>query len=183
MAKKIFNKETRYILADMVKAQGMEFREIPCSPGIKVSRCGLVLNNESSTSFIMSSRVMNEGYERIQYTVNGKLIYRNVHRLVALAWVENDDPDNKLFVNHIDGNKLNNNADNLEWVTHRENIIHAVKTGLRVSKGKKNTSKEKIKAIRETDISTTSYRKLAKKYNINKTTAKKIYNWETFKNV
>ncbi|AMD43439.1 DNA endonuclease I-HmuI [Pseudomonas phage ZC03] len=52
----------------------------------------------------------------------------NVHRLVASAFHENKD--NLREVNHIDGNKLNNNACNLEWCTSSENKIHARKLGL-----------------------------------------------------
>lgn len=56
------------------------------------------------------------------------------HRLVAEAYIENSDKENKIFVNHIDGDKLNNNKDNLEWVTPSENNFHAYEEGL--SKGK-----------------------------------------------
>jgi len=51
-----------------------------------------------------------------------------LHRLVAFAFLEN--LDNKEQVNHIDGNKLNNKLDNLEWVTNKENQIHKFKIGL-----------------------------------------------------
>ena len=51
-----------------------------------------------------------------------------LHRLVALTFIEN--PENKLVVNHIDGNKLNNKAENLEWVTCAENNFHNHKIGL-----------------------------------------------------
>ena len=51
-----------------------------------------------------------------------------LHRLVALAFIENIE--NKPFVNHIDGNKINNTSDNLEWVTCSENNLHAHKIGL-----------------------------------------------------
>ena len=50
--------------------------------------------------------------------------------MVALAFVENPDPVNKLCVNHLDGNKKNNVYWNLEWATGTENSQHAVDTGL-----------------------------------------------------
>ena len=52
----------------------------------------------------------------------------SLHRLVAMNFILN--PDNKPFVNHIDGNKLNNKVDNLEWVTCAENNLHNHKIGL-----------------------------------------------------
>ena len=68
--------------------------------------------------------VNNRGYYSVR--VNGKT--KMVHRLVAEAFIEN--VHNKPFVNHKDGNKLNNDYSNLEWVTNQENIQHAHDNGL-----------------------------------------------------
>lgn len=48
-----------------------------------------------------------------------------IHRMVARAFVPNDDPENKICVDHIDGNKHNNHYTNLEWVTRSENMKRA----------------------------------------------------------
>lgn len=59
--------------------------------------------------------------------------YKNfsVHRLVAMAFLENPDPETHTQVNHKDGNKENNNVDNLEWVTPSYNTQHSNDTGIR----------------------------------------------------
>ena len=68
---------------------------------------------------ILKQSANENGYRRVQLSKNGKIKCFQVHRLVALAFVPNIE--NKTQVNHIDENKENNKADNLEWVTAREN--------------------------------------------------------------
>ncbi len=53
---------------------------------------------------------------------------RGIHQMVAETFIPN--PENKKYVNHIDGNKRNNNVKNLEWATPRENLLHAYAMGL-----------------------------------------------------
>lgn len=76
------------------------------------------------------------GYNTICFCVNGVIKQKigKVHRMVAEAFIEN--VDNKRCVNHKDGNKLNNDVFNLEWVTYSENTIHAINTGLKSCDGK-----------------------------------------------
>lgn len=69
------------------------------------------------------------GYLRVDLCRDGKHHSTYVHRLVALAFIDN--PKNKPQVNHINGNKTDNRVENLEWVTHDENMHHAAVTGLR----------------------------------------------------
>lgn len=71
----------------------------------------------------------NAGYLRVTlYQPTRKRFFK--HRLVASHFVEGDSQDRR-FVNHKDGDKTNNRADNLEWVTQSENEIHAYASGLR----------------------------------------------------
>jgi len=67
------------------------------------------------------------GYAYVGLYKDGKLTKLKVHRLVAQAFLIASD---KPHVNHKDGNKLNNCAENLEWVTPKENKIHAFSTGI-----------------------------------------------------
>ncbi len=78
---------------------------------------------------ILKTNVNNKGYETITFTFQNKTIHKLIHRLVAQAFIPN--PKKLPQVNHIDGNKLNNNVKNLEWCTGSENMKHAFRTGLR----------------------------------------------------
>lgn len=70
------------------------------------------------------------GYLFVHLVSNdGKDKIKMIHTLVAEAFIPNTE--NKKFVNHIDGCKQNNNVNNLEWVTSKENMNHAIRTGLR----------------------------------------------------
>jgi len=67
------------------------------------------------------------GYLQVNVKIDGKFINKSVHRLVARTFILN--PDNLLEINHKDCDKTNNSVDNLEWVTHEENIAYRDKLG------------------------------------------------------
>ena len=67
-------------------------------------------------------------YNKVTLSMDGEVQQWLVHRLVALAFLPN--PEQKLEVNHKDGDPTNNSVANLEWCTHKENMDHAIETGL-----------------------------------------------------
>lgn len=104
----------------------------------------IILNNISTNYFIttdgkcfnnftkkyLKGQIGKNGYLSYNLTLpNGKKKRVYAHRLVALTYIDN--PKNKKEVNHIDGNKLNNNIDNLEWASAQENQAHAIALELR----------------------------------------------------
>lgn len=76
------------------------------------------------------------GYLQVGLRKNCSRKYVSIHRLVAIHFIDN--PENKTQVNHIDCNKQNNHVSNLEWVSSKENLLHAREHGLRdnMPKGK-----------------------------------------------
>lgn len=66
-----------------------------------------------------------KGYMYVHLCKNGHTCNKSVHRLVAEAFIPN--PDNKPEVNHKNGIRDDNRANNIEWCTHQENIIHSFK--------------------------------------------------------
>jgi hypothetical protein len=77
---------------------------------------------------IITGHLDNGGYLRTCIRVDGKAAKHQIHRLVAMAFVGGYDKCRQ--INHIDGNKINNRPENLEWVSSRENVLHAWRTGL-----------------------------------------------------
>lgn len=82
---------------------------------------------KDATNYILKQSLQ-QGYKFVTLLINGKQKRMRVHRLVAETFIPN--PENKPYVNHIDGKRDNNNLSNLEWVTPSENTRHAVETGL-----------------------------------------------------
>lgn len=129
------------------------WKKIKDFPKYAVSDSGEVKNIASGIT--ISQRTTSNGYLRVNLR-RGNIKYEKpksltVHRLVAEAFLDN--PNNFSQVNHIDGNKKNNAASNLEWCTASENIIHAYKANLMPSE--RSTAKA-IRCIETGEIYSTA---------------------------
>jgi hypothetical protein len=92
----------------------------------EVSNLGNIRNIKSKK--ILKPKLQN-GYLCISLSDgNNKIRRRSIHRLVGFAFTDNTH--NKPIINHINGNKIDNNSDNLEWVTQKENIEHALENNM-----------------------------------------------------
>jgi hypothetical protein len=89
--------------------------------GYFISSCARFKNTKGH---IITDYKYSSGYKRL--SIQRKTIL--LHRLVAITFIPN--LENKEQVNHIDGNKLNNKLENLEWVTNKENQVHKINSGL-----------------------------------------------------
>jgi len=96
------------------------------------------INKQLRKGKIISPWVAKNGYLTFSIKVGDKRPKFLVHRIVASAFVDGYEPN--LTVNHKDGNKLNNNPKNLEWVTLQQNTKHEWETGLVNLRGEKHPS-------------------------------------------
>lgn len=132
--------------------------------------------NIFSGNELMKASISKRGYRVLQLSKDGERFNFRVSRLICAAFHPN--PENLPQVNHKDGDKLNDCAENLEWCTGSENVRHAYDTGLRKN-GKGYTSPfskfdaDTIAAIRS---SSDPYRKLSSIYNIGISTISLIKN-------
>lgn len=156
-----------------------EWRAIPSTGGVyEASADGRVRRavdgeHGASAGYVLKPVVRETGYNVMSVQCEGRKRYRYVHRLVAEAFL-GPIPDG-LTVNHLDGNKSNNAATNLEYVTITANIRHAIRTGLRDLSGERNPA-AKITADTVRQIRTLysslgiGHRRLAERMGLNRNT-------------
>jgi hypothetical protein len=124
--------------------------------------------------YVLTERLIGRSIDKYGYVKrvlckDSKMYFFTEHRLVAIAFIDN--PDNKATVNHINGIKINNSVENLEWHTNIENHQHAIDTGLKDQKGIKHhkckLTEVQVLEIREIGFSQTRM-SLSKKYGVSR---------------
>lgn len=96
---------------------------------------------------ILRDRSDKDGYRLVTFSQDGAYSHHKVHALVAKAFIPTTQP--AVEVNHKDRNRANNHANNLEWLTHAENVAHACEGNTR-----RNTCGRQVVAIAEDGAST-----------------------------
>lgn len=117
---------------------------------------------------LMNPSENRDGYLQTALTKNGRTMSPMVHRLVAETFIKN--PKNKPIINHKNGIKTDNRRSNLEWCTHKENMEHASRTGLR-PRGEDHShttisNKEVLEICRLLDENVMSREEIASQYNV-----------------
>lgn len=150
------------------------FKEIPNYENYKVSNIGTVINIK--TNKIVPTNFCQKGYKRVSLWVNKKQKTSRIHRLVAITFIDN--PNNLAVVNHVDGNKLNNSIENLEWCTEEYNRIHARDNNLMQngeSRPSSKLTKDDILKIPSFVSMGATVSEIAKHFNVERTTIDNIF--------
>lgn len=127
------------------------------------------------TGIDLKPNVLKKGYLQVGLSKSGKLKSMLVHRLVMNAF--SPTTNENLQVNHIDGNKENNEVSNLEWVTAIENTNHAYDIGLRdnmIGNNRKLTEDEVLEIIGLYETGNYTQKELGNKYNVGRNTIGEI---------
>lgn len=131
-----------------------EWRYIEGRTDVMVSNLGNIKVQKKSGKWV-PGRIFKDNY--IYAKDVGR--YCSLHRLIAKAFIPN--PENKPIINHKDGNKYNNNVNNLEWCTYHENAVHAFKNGLTIEN--RNKAAERMRLLGKDN--SYKYKKIISYYN------------------
>lgn len=119
------------------------------------------------------------GYSCVSLNKQGVGKKSKVHRIVAIAFIPN--PENKRGVNHIDGDKQNNQVTNLEWATIKENNDHAIESGIHSAKLNLRTARIIRASYVTTRTKNEAHKTLAKRFNVSVTSIRSVLENITFK--
>lgn len=150
-----------------------------------ISNFGRVKNIK--TDRVLKSHRNKDGYLEVRVGSNKRL--NRVHRLVMFSFKDTEYFENAV-VNHKDGNKLNNNLDNLEWCTITYNNEHAIKNNLNpefIKYGEEHRSSKlktsDITYIKEMYMESKNYKKVGRHFGVSDNTVRKIIKGETWSHI
>lgn len=145
-----------------------------------IKRVKKKITDSKGRSYIVSGKTIKQvmsNYPSVTLWVNGMPTVKKVHRIVAEAWIQN--PNKKPEVNHKDGNRSNNRASNLEWVTRKENTLHAASNRL-MPRGENHKnhkiSDAAVKSIRAAYLSGKDQKTIGKKFGCSQSNVSQIVN-------
>ena len=155
-----------------------------------VSDCGELYSVKNGSPVLLKGG-SNGKYRSFSLRKDGVQYQKSLHRLVAEAFIEN--PEDKPEVNHIDGNKLNNTPENLEWVSSKDNKRHAILAGKYKNLGKNSPKGEDSKKAKLTENQVKEIRKrvaggefkraIAREYGVSDTLVRFIVERKTWKHI
>lgn len=149
-----------------------------------VTDTGLLISHHRDRPLILRPGVGRDGYLRAVLHKKATRVTVYPHRLIAAAFVPN--PRNKPQVNHINGDKADNRASNLEWCTSAENIHHGYATGLCKSgeaHGLSKLTKRDVLTIRKEAASGVMQKDIAARFGVAAMTISSIVTRKTWKHV
>lgn len=171
---------------NIMKAEVLE-NVYPCAyDGYFVSPNGMVFDR---FGHLMKGCLGKSGYIGTNMRINGKLVYKSFHRMIAESILPN--PNELPFINHKDGNKQNNRLDNLEWCTRSYNAKHAYDNGLeqKVCGERHHAHKLTEEAVKDIRMNYVKGSKrmgagyFAKKYHVDVSVIRDVANYKTWRHI
>lgn len=164
----------------------MDIKQSQLYPEISASSCGRVFYNSGKE---ISQHTTRDGYMRVSFYVDGKKKNVMAHRVVASAHRGGYSPG--FCVNHINGVKHDNRANNLEWVSLKENAIHAYRLGmmnlpvpkLGEAHYRSTLTEVQVLEIRKRAKSSNTQAALAREFNVSTGTIQKIVSRQRWKHI
>lgn len=157
---------------------------IPIFRAYEISNMGRVRSSKYGYWRVLKHSKNNRGYHQVSFRIAGKHLRKTIHRLVGIIFVDNIDP-NRNTVNHNFGDKDDNRAQSLSWMSYSENSCHGVTHGL-IASGSQNYSADlddtQVLVIRSLKGEFTQ-QALADYFQVDRRTIGRVLRGRTYKNV
>ena len=162
------------------------WKPIPDFPEYFVSNRGIVISHKLGKIRILKPGFNGYGYKIVSICGENGPITRAIHRLVLLAFIGKPPP--KYETNHKNGVKTDNRVENLEWITHKENVQHSFDNNFQISARGEQNGKSKLKngevwLIKRLLGIETKILTIAKMFNVDSKTIRNIHAGKTWKHI